>query len=330
MTRANPDGDGSKHPEASPVTLNTLHVTNGDPVLYLWKKAALLGTHLAWRDALYEGPVLSDRSLEELSTIRAQFLASEGYGNPIKINRDFEKRDALLRRAADFDEVVLWFEHDVYDQLQLLQILAYLSAMDLSAGSVQLIQSENYLGMLSADELLALLPKRRSLTRASANVAQRAWHAFTAETPNDLHAMLDQDVAGFPFLRGALQRLCEEFPALKSGLSRTQQNIVEAIGQGARSPDDVFKRSQAREEAAFLSDAICLRKIAELSADPAPLVAELEGGLELTVLGRRVASGDADWLDAQPLDRWIGGVHLTSANHWRWDEAGRAFVERAA
>lgn len=312
------------------MSLNTLHVTNGDSVIYLFKKGGLLGTHLAWRDVLHEGPILNDRPLEELSAIRAQFLASEGYGNPIKINRDFEKRDATLRRAAEFDEVVLWFEHDLYDQLQLLQILSCISMMELPAGAVQMIQSENYLGMLSPDELLALLPKRRSLASASSDAAERAWQAITAASPDLLRSAIDEEAASFPFLKAALHRLCQEFPSLANGLSRSQQNIVESIAQGARTPEDVFRRSQAREESAFLGDATCFRKIAELSADPSPLVARLEQGLELTVLGRRVTACDADWLDTQPLDRWIGGMNLTTAHHWRWNEEARAFIERAA
>ncbi len=310
------------------MSLNTLHITNGDSVVYSFKKGGLLGTHVAWRDVLHEGPILNNRSLEDLSAIRAQFLASEGYGNPIKINRDFEKRNATLRRAAEFDEVVLWFEHDLYDQLQLLQILSSISEMKLPVGAVQLVQSENYLGMLTPDELLAMLPKRRSLVSAASDAAERAWQAVTASCPAPLRSAIDEDFGGFPYLKPALHRLCQEFPSVANGLSRTQQNIVESIAQGARAPEDVFRRSQAREEAAFLGDTVCFRKIAELSADPAPLVARLEQGLELTVLGRRVTSCEADWLEAQPLDRWIGGMNLTTAHHWRWDEEASAFVER--
>ena len=31
----------------------------------------------------------------------------------------------VMRRHADFDRIELWFEHDLYDQLQLLQVLAF-------------------------------------------------------------------------------------------------------------------------------------------------------------------------------------------------------------
>src|SRR5665213_267762 len=68
----------------------TLHVTNGDSVLYVFKKAGILGTHVAWRDALHEGPVPAGLSLEATSAVRTRYRAERGYGNPIKINHDFE------------------------------------------------------------------------------------------------------------------------------------------------------------------------------------------------------------------------------------------------
>ncbi len=134
------------------MSVNALHVTNGDSVLYLWKKAGLLGTHIAWRDMLHEGPVVADLPLEELSRIRGDYLASRGFGNAIKLHHDLEKRDAAIRRAEEFEEIVLWFEHDLYDQLHLLQILAVLQEQGIGAGAVQLVQSDQYLGMLTADE----------------------------------------------------------------------------------------------------------------------------------------------------------------------------------
>src|ERR1700683_3681998 len=100
---------------------SALHITNGDAALYLLGKAGILGTHLAWRDALNDGPVPFGFSLEKTSETRAHYLALHGYGSPIKLIHEFERRDAQVRRAAEFEEVVLWFEHDLYDQLQLLQ-----------------------------------------------------------------------------------------------------------------------------------------------------------------------------------------------------------------
>jgi len=303
------------------MSANSLHITNGDSVLHLWKKAGLLGTHLAWRDVLHEGPVPAGLPLQDLSRIRADYLAARGLGNPIKLHHDLQKRDAVVRRAAEFDEIVLWFEHDLYDQLQLLQILAVLEEQGIGAGAVQLVQSDNYLGMLSADEVMSLYPKRRFLTSAMADIAAKAWRAFTSDSPEHLDAASSQKHTGFPFLGAALKRLCEEYPAAGSGLSRTQKHVLEACALGARHKEDIFRRAQAREEASFLGDSVCYAYIDELCDEPAPLLTNLEGAYEATVLGRRVLASDADWLEQQPLDRWIGGVHLTAERSWRWDEA---------
>jgi len=226
--------------------------------------------------------------------------------------------------------VVLWFEHDLFDQLHLLQILTVLREMGMGSGSVQLVQSDQYLGTLVADEMMALLGKRRFVTTATSDGAARAWAAFTRDEPASIQAAAGERFAGLPFLHDALRRLCEEYPAAGTGLSRSQKHVLEAAAQGAAPAEEIFRRSQAREEAGFMSDAASFRVIVDLCEQPAPLLAELENGYDVTVLGRRVLGGDADWLDQQPLDRWIGGVHLTSARHWRWDDSINAFVGRTA
>ncbi len=228
-----------------------LHITNGDGALYLLGKAGILGTHLAWRDALNDGPVPFGFSLEKTSETRAHYLASRGYGSPIKLIHDFERRDAQVRRAAEFEEVVLWFEHDLYDQLQLLQALTSLEELNLEPGRVATIQSDHYLASMTVDEILPLLPRRRTATAAIFKSARRNWERFTSPSPTELYAAAGEDAIGLPFLRAAMQRLCEEYPATRDGLSRSQRQTLLAVAQGAARSDELFTRTQAREEASF-------------------------------------------------------------------------------
>lgn len=310
------------------MSAKTLHVTNGDSVIYLWKKAALLGTHLAWKDVLHEGPVPAGLTLEELSRVRAGYIASRNYANPIKAHRDFEKRDAVIRSAGDFEEIVLWFEHDLYDQLHVLQILETLRELRIGAGRVQLVQSDHYLGMLSADELMALYPKRKFVTTATAEGAKRAWDAFAADRPAALAEAARQKYPGLPYLQDALRRVCEEYPDSASGLSRSQKNLLEACAQGARGREEIFRRSQTREEAAFLGDVAAYAMLDDLCAEPSPLLCIQGSEYDTTVLGRRVLAGDADWLEVQGPERWIGGVRLGAGSTWRWNEREETLVER--
>jgi hypothetical protein len=267
--------------------------------------------------------VPADMSLEATSQLRARFLSERGYGNPIKLIYDFERRDALLRRAGDFDEVVLWFEHDLYDQLQLLQALTALEELELEPGRISVVQCDHYLSSMTTDEVFPLLLKRRTATPAIFRSARRSWERFTSPAPSDLYAGAGEDAIGLPFLRAALHRLCEEYPWKSDGLSRSQRQALYAVAQGAGRPEELFARAQAREEAHFLGERVFQKMLEDLASEGA-LIEEEEGKLVPTALGRRVLAGDADWLDQHPIDRWIGGVHLQPGSVPRWDDdAGR-------
>src|SRR3712207_1932478 len=95
-----------------------LHVTNGDAAVPGLRGTGLVEPIMPWRDALHEGPV-PDVPDEELRRIRAEFLG----GGP----ELFAERDRALEEHSEF---VLWFESDLYDQLQLIQILARLRELE--------------------------------------------------------------------------------------------------------------------------------------------------------------------------------------------------------
>ncbi len=254
-------------------------------------------------------------------------MAERGYGNPIKLIHDFQRRDALVRRADDFDEVVLWFEHDLYDQLQLLQALTALDELDLEPGRVSVVQTDHYLAGMTVDEIFPLLPRRRNATPAIFKSARRTWERFTSGSPADLQAAAGEDAIGLPFLRAAMRRLCEEYPWVRDGLSRSQRQALFAAAQGPARAEELYARAQSREEAYFLAERVFEKMLEDLSAAESALLEEEEGTLVPTALGRRVIAGDADWLDEHPIDRWIGGVHLASDSIARWDDDAGAFVD---
>ena len=124
-----------------------LMITNGDAAGELLRRAIPRAEVLPWRDVLHEGPVPPTGTLAELTAIRAEYLADRGWGEREEIATYLQARD---RRARPFDgvhRVVLWFEHDLYDQLQLLQILDWFSREQMNAdGSLLLVQASEFLG----------------------------------------------------------------------------------------------------------------------------------------------------------------------------------------
>ncbi|MCU1329880.1 MAG: polymerase, sigma-24 subunit, subfamily, partial [Bryobacterales bacterium] len=121
-----------------------IHITNGDSTIMGLRASGLRGDLLAWRDPLHDGPVPRCESLAQLSTIRARALADFGWGSYDDIRQDFAERDARLEASLSEDEVVLWFEHDLYDQLQLLQLLDWFSRQALGTTRLTLIQIDSH------------------------------------------------------------------------------------------------------------------------------------------------------------------------------------------
>lgn len=330
-----------------------LHVTNGDAAAEPLRRAGLGGEVLAWRDVLHEGPVPAGLPPAELNRVRARFLAERGWAEFGEALRDLDARDRTLTdAAAGGGEVVLWFEHDLYDQLQLLQVLDLLADADAVRGRVSLVCIGSFpgvepfhgLGQLTPEQLAVLHPGRAAVADAQWALARAAWAAFRAPDPAEIERVLAGDTGALPFLRGALLRHLEQFPAADDGLARTERQILEAVAAGAAGPRELFLADQAREERVFMGDATLWGYVRGLADGPEPLLRVAGGGpfrlpgpdgdgagfreqrLELTERGRAVLRGEADRLRPGGTDRWLGGVHLRGDAPWRWDREARRLV----
>src|SRR5215467_9824573 len=126
-----------------------LHVTNGESVSL--RDTGLPGEILVWLDVLHEGPVPAGLDAAELRRVRGIFLDAE-WPRATPAEMELARRDA---RLTAHDEITLWFEHDLFDQLQLIQILDRLNGV---ASHVYLISTDRYLGPMTGAELGALWP----------------------------------------------------------------------------------------------------------------------------------------------------------------------------
>jgi DNA-binding transcriptional MerR regulator len=317
---------GGRDPRLGPL----LHVTNGESAGNTLRQTTLGGAVLSWQDVLHEGPV-PDVPGAELRAVRARFLSDCGWGSERSLLESFERRDRLFEAALEGGtDVVLWFEHDLYDQLQLVQALALAGDSRL-----ELIQADADLGPLPPDGLEALWPQRRPVTLHTRALAREAWDAFRAPEPTALVELAGRDTPALPHLAPALLRLLEELPGARTGLSRTERQLLEPLLDGPQRPLQLFVASQAREEAAFLGDPWAWKRLAELVllveelpappplGDPREFLSE---HVTLTSLGRKVLAGNADRVEEAPVDRWLGGTHVDGS--WRWDAATRRLLRQ--
>jgi hypothetical protein len=312
---------------------DALHVTNGDSTVAGLRP--LVGDALPWRDVLHDGPVPAVGDAE-LRRVRAAFLGAE------RALPELAARDAAFAAHRD-GRYVLWFEADLYDQLQLAQILARLTALAVAPERITLICIGEHpgiahfggLGELAPAQLAALRESAAAapLTAAALALGSAAWDAFRAPAPDGLSALARARSPELRFLPEAFDRLGREYPSTRDGLSLTERRILALAAAEARSAGEVFVGLGAREARPYLGDTSAFAAMERLARAPRPLLAAapLPVGphtrLALTVDGERVLQGAADQVALRGIDRWIGGVHLHGrAVDWRWDDATEQIV----
>jgi hypothetical protein len=317
-----------------------VHVCNGDSTADTLSLADLPGEIRVWADALDQGPLLPV-SDEEHYKIRGEFWATRG--EPAGASR-LAEWDRGVDEAAAAEELILWFEHDLFDQLALARLLSRLARRGLPQ-QLTIVSIDRHpevpnflgLGQLQPTQLAELWPRRTPLSRDAIDEAITTWIAVTAADPRAL-PYLTRRVKALPFLAGAIERQLEEFPDPLSGLSRTERQVLAAVARGVASAGELMQAVQAIDPRYPITDALLLWTLQTLGragfiegapqgAPSATALRETTG--TITALGRQALAGAIDRVHEVGIDDWRGGIRLSGRGPvWRWDSAGRKLFER--
>jgi hypothetical protein len=317
----------------------TLHITNGDAAVGVMEKAGIEGEILPWRDVLHEGPTPADLTLDQMSEVRARFIADCGWATLDEALKGFRERDAKLAAFRKHEEVVLWFEHDLYDQLQLLQLLDWFSQQDLGRTALSMICVDDYLGTMSPSRLAALYPDRAVVTSEQLQLGRHAWRALCAADPMPWAQLTVTDTSALPYLAGAVIRHLEQYPSVQNGTNRTEGALLAAAADGISKPGRLFEATQQSEARRFMGDSTFWIYLNAMVESKPPLLRLADDGsfrlpdaypypptfreqdILITDTGRSVLANALDWIEINGIDKWLGGVHLASGNIWRWDRS---------
>jgi hypothetical protein len=327
-----------------------LHIHNGDSSANILKESGLPGEHLAWREALIAGPVPQNLSQDEWRRVRAAHL-SEAYDlKQEDCARSLLEQERALSDFSRHQEVVLWFEHDLFCQLHLIYLLQWFARHELGATKLSLICIDSFpgvddfrgLGQLNPAQMASLFDARREVSDAQFNLALAALQAYCAPTPDDLQELVNGDTSALPFLNNALRKHLARFPSVGNGLGEVENQALKIIDEGQREFTGLFGEFGKREAIYGLGDFQFWNYLKRIARAETPLLIvnknETEGSLAsgafvktifaLTKEGELVLEGKADFVGLNGIDAWLGGVHLSGAESlWRWDEEKGMLVE---
>ena len=302
-----------------------IHIHNGDVVATAAQRAGIPGEHFSFREALIVGPVIPG---EDWIERRARALNDGSDDSELLRTRTslLEQEQALHEMPDRGEEIVLWFEHDLYCLVHLIYLLQRLGDPPLS-----LVWCPDPLGETEERSLYQQFESRRAVTPSMLSLAREAWAAYISADPRELNRFIDRDTPDFPFLREGIGLHASRFPSTTNGLGSIEQRILGLVATGATEFTALFNVMTGDLPRFGFGDSEIVRTLRALAWCAVPLVT-LSGEppkaiVTITPAGENVLRGAVDDTTVNDPDRWLGGVHLTKENLWRWDEAARAIVK---
>ena len=299
-----------------------IHIHNGDVVAADAQRAGIPGEHFPFRESLITGPVVPGKEWIE---IRTRTLAQSTPEDLLRTRTSLIEQDQALDAAREKGEIVLWFEHDLYCLIHLIYLLQRLNAPHMTLVWCPKPLSEN-----DERELHLLFESRQAVTPAMLSIARDVWRAYTASEPGELNRWIARDSPDFPFLREGLTLHASRFPSLTNGLGSIEQRALSLIATGATEFTALFNVMAADMPRFGFGDSEIFRTLQSMAWCAVPLLT-LTGEppkamAAITPAGENVLRGAVDNTAVNDPDRWLGGVHLTKENLWRFSDAERQIV----
>ncbi len=329
---AAPDGD-----------MATLHIRCGNDIELALQRAGFAGDFLMSADPICQGPVgEGPGSLRE----RARFIASEypGETEGETLERLLQEEDRLGAAGA-YGRIVLWFEHDPFDQLLLVKVLLRLKRIGADQRKVELVSLNRFpgiskfigIGQLSPAALRHMYGERKAVPEAAYSNAETVWRALISSDPTELHDLSRKERTALPFLSGALTRYLQELPDSQNGLSFTEQTMLQILSHGPMSWGRIFATfMRDKDPLPYHGDLMFLGTLLRLRDAGEPAVASSDDDFSmdhwgktefsLTPTGRALMAGEKNWKSCGPRLRQHGGVTCFSDPDWRWDAGSQRLV----
>ncbi|WP_411767631.1 DUF1835 domain-containing protein [Winogradskyella sp. A3E31] len=272
-----------------------LHITNGYSLTNNMVRFGYTDEILTWQEMLCEGPTIPKIDSAEFFNIRTEFL-KEFYD--IEVNqKELETELALLDDANKFDEIVLWFEYDLFCHINLIGVINLLHQKEIKtplslvcSGRVEGRKELTGLSELNSKELKDHYEARTRLVKEDMELMIALWRTYNG-TDHNIFKMYITQGSSFKYLSNCLKAHLKRFPNSKNGLSVLEETILKLIKE-----NKVTTRNQLL--------GLCLNhqgyygygdiQFERLLSHMEHLFSESKNGFTLTDKGENVLSGEVN------------------------------------
>ncbi len=211
-----------------------LHITNGDSTTQVLSKLNFDGEIITWREMLCEGKTTIDVGSENFWKTRFEFLKSS-YKTTKKTFIDYTLKEYRnLCKQKQQNEIVLWFEYDLFCQINMVAVISWLKRYRkgrkislVCSGRIEGKEGLYALGHLNKKELLNHYKDRVELTQDDIEYADYIWQLYCSDSPLRLETVHKfNPMSPFVYLEEAIKAHLQRFPSIKNGLNKLENQLL--------------------------------------------------------------------------------------------------------
>lgn len=219
----------------SMVKNDLLHITNGDDLTGKIKDLALPGDIITWREMLCEGPASQEVGSKDFLNLRQEFLEKSFGISRQEYQEKFVSELEKLAAINQYDEIVLWFEFDLFSHMNLLAVIAFL-LQNKKNDPLSLVCSRKLpgekemvaLSELSQKQLRKHYDQRIPLTDDDISTADFIWELYCSKNPKRLPSEIKKST-NFEYLASSIRAHIERFPNANTGFNTLENNVLKLI-----------------------------------------------------------------------------------------------------
>jgi hypothetical protein len=289
-----------------------LHITNGDSFTQKLNTLNLKGDIITWREMLCEGKTLANVGSESFWKARFEFLNKTYKVTKSSFIEKTLKEYRSLCNHKQQDHIVLWFEYDLFCQINMLAVLSWLKAnrkyaeISLVCSGKEDATDKLYgLNELDNEQLMKLYETRKVLKQDDIEYADYVWQLYCSDNPIRLENLSDYKNYQFDYLSEAVTSHLHRFPSIKNGLNAMENNILQlSIDQKPTSKRELLKTVLNNQGSLGFGDSQYERAISRLK----PLFSSFNP-VRLTQKGKQILDLKTNYYSGiQDNDVYLGGA----------------------
>ena len=227
----------------------TLHILNGDSTAAIFSKSSILGHQIIWREMLCEGSIQDEIGSDDFWKSRYAFFENQLGIQKLEYYDKTIKEIVKLDDLSNYNEVVLWFEYDLFCQVNLIATCTYLlksfrkdinyflvcTGKEKGKEQLQTLSDYNY------KDYQLLYEKKLKITKNNLLFAEESWNLYIKNDEEKLKKFNFNKSPKFSYLQSAINQHLQRFPK-QNGLNQIENKILEIINSGLTDKNQIIKQ----------------------------------------------------------------------------------------